>query len=143
MTYKHLIIIERLKLEDRLSQGHSQTQISSALGFRDATYYRELPRCPKGRYNAFQAQEHYETQKSKSGAKSKLTETTKWLFEHLIINETLSPEQVSGRSDIAFKTIYNWIHKRKLSVPKSALRRKGKPLKSKETRGKIKSGKSI
>ena len=70
------------------------------------------------------------------------------------LNKTWSPEQIVGRlrleykddksMKIGFKTIYRWIYKNiiiKGDVKK--LRRKGKSLKSKETRGKFNIGKSI
>ena len=36
-----------------------------------------------------------------------------------------------------FKTIYNWIHNKRLSVDEKVLRRKGKPFRTMETRGKF------
>ncbi len=58
----------------------------------------------------------------------------------------LLPEQVSNTlsgSKISFKTIYVWIYKGYLNVELNNLRRKGKSLKSRETRGKFNIGKSI
>ena len=78
------------------------------------------------------------------------------LIEYIedVLNKTWSPEQIAGRlrleskddksMKIGFKTIYRWIYKNiiaKGDVKK--LRRKGKSLKSKETRGKFNIGKSI
>ena len=70
------------------------------------------------------------------------------------LKKTWSPEQIAGRlrleykddksMKIVFKTIYRWIYKNivvKGDVNK--LRRKGKSLKPKETRGKFNIGKSI
>ena len=70
------------------------------------------------------------------------------------LNKTWSPEQIAGRlrleskddksMKIGFKTIYRWIYKNiivKGNINK--LRRKGKSLKPKETRGKFNIGKSI
>ena len=67
------------------------------------------------------------------------------------LNAHWSPEQISGRIElesnkqvISFSTIYSWLYKgilKQCSV--KLLRRKGKSLKPKETRGKFNIGKTI
>ncbi|HHX69708.1 MAG TPA: IS30 family transposase, partial [Gallicola sp.] len=63
-----------------------------------------------------------------------------------ILNKSWSPEQIVGRDlkgIISFKTFYNWIYSKVLSVDLKVLRRKGNSRKTKETRGKFNIGKSI
>ncbi len=71
-----------------------------------------------------------------------------------VLNKTWSPEQITGRlrldyhndkfMKIGFKTIYIWIYKNIIAKGNvNKLRRKGKSLNPKETRGKFNIGKRI
>ncbi|WP_317316042.1 IS30 family transposase [Peptostreptococcus russellii] len=144
MSYKHLTIKERNKIEVLSEEGYSSRKISKILGYHHSTIARELNRC-KDKYKAEKAQENKEKLNSKKGRPLKIT---KELEEKIIskLEEKWSPEQIVGRllkGSLSFKTIYNWIYKDVIKFDISKLRRKGKSRKPQENRGKFNIGKSI
>ena len=59
MSYYHLTIKERLKIETYVELGLNLSQIATKLGVHRSTISRELKRCPK-QYSAERAQKSYE-----------------------------------------------------------------------------------
>ena len=144
MSYKHITIYERNKIEVLNKEGYSARRIAETLGYHHSSISRELQRC-EGNYSADKAEEDY---KIKSKAKGRKTKLTGYLKEHIEdkLEETWSPEQIVGRDlkgIISFKTIYNWLYNGLLKTSLDVLRRKGKSRKPKDTRGKFNIGKSI
>ena len=155
MNYKHITINERCCIANFLDLGWSIRKIAKHLNRNASTISREIRRnSVNGKYLAHIANEIYLNNRMNCGSKGKSSNCK--LIEYIEngLNKTWSPEQIAGRlrleykddksMKIGFKTIYRWIYKNiiaKGDVKK--LRRKGKSLKSKETRGKFNIGKSI
>ena len=113
MSYSHLTITDRIKIETYLELGLKPYQIASKLGVHKSTISRELRRCQNG-YSAVLAQEEYDRRAKQKGRKSCLTPKLKKEIENGL-KSSWSPEQISGRYQleqkpmVAFKTIYNWL----------------------------------
>ena len=144
MSYKHITINERNKIEVLNNEGYSARKIAKVLGFHHSTISRELARCDK-KYKANYSQIDYIRKSRLKGRKIKLSDYLKQTIEKNL-NKTWSPEQIVGRelsNKLSFKTIYNWIYRGLIDVPISILRRKGRSRKPKDNRGKFNIGKSI
>ena len=139
MSYSHLTITDRIKIETYLELGLKPCQIASKLGVHKSTISRELRRCQNS-YSAALAQEQYEHRAKQKGRKSCLTPKLKKEIENGL-KSSWSPEQIWGRYQleqkpmVAFKTIYNWLYAGLIDLDLSVLRRKGKTRQPKETRG--------
>ena len=72
MSYSHLTIADRIKIETYLELGLKPCQIASKLGVHKFTISRELKRCQNG-YSAALAQEQYDHKAKQKGRKSRLT----------------------------------------------------------------------
>ena len=72
MSYSHLTITDRIKIESYLDLGLKPCQIASKLGVHKSTISRELRRCQNG-YSAALAQEQYDHRAKQKGRKSRLT----------------------------------------------------------------------
>lgn len=112
MSYTHLSIIERSKLEILHQQGKSTRAIAKELGRHHATISRELSRnATEHRYCAENSQESYVKRRKASvpGGKWNL-ELASSIEEKL--QATWSPEQIverlrlEGQAMVCFKTIY-------------------------------------
>ena len=147
MSYSHLTITDRIKIETYLDLGLKPCQIASKLGVHKSTISRELRRCQNG-YSAVLAQEQYDHRAKQKGRKSRLTPKLKKEIEDGL-KSSWSPEQICGRYQleqkpmVAFKTIYNWLYAGLIDLDLSVLRRKGKTRQPKETRGTFRIGTSI
>lgn len=145
MSYKHLTIEERLKIEVLNDEGYKVSRIAEIIGCHRSTIYRELKRCQINDYRAQHAQEDAST---KSLSKGRHPKYTAYLLEDIRekLELTWSPEQIVGREyqgRLSFKTIYNWIYKGILPVSLNVLRQKGKRRTPQEMRGKFNIGASI
>lgn len=150
MSYTHLSIIERSKLEILHRQGKSTRAIAKELGRHHSTIGRELRRNTVDHlYGVENAQEGYVQRRkaSVSGGKWNL-ELASRIEDKL--HATWSPEQIvermrqEGQSMVCFKTIYRWLYTGRLVKGMLAiLRHKGKRQKPAETRGKFAVGKPI
>ena len=147
MSYSHLTITDRIKIETYLDLGLKSCQIASKLDFHKSTISRELRRCQNG-YYAVLAQEQYDHRAKQKGRKSCLTPKLKKEIEKGL-KASWSPEQICGRYQleqkpmVAFKTIYNWLYAGLIDLDLRVLRRKGKSRWPKETRGTFRIGTSI
>lgn len=147
MSYHHLTITERIKIETYLELGLKPYQMAKKLGVHKSTISRELKRC-QGSYSADLAQEHYDQMAKQKGRKSCLTpELKEEITKHL--KDSWSPEQICGRYQleakpmVSFKTIYNWLYSGVIALDLGVLRRKGKSRQARETRGKFTIGTPI
>ena len=144
MSYKHLTLNARNKIEVLSKEGYSSRRIAKILGFHHSTISRELKRCDN-KYEAVDAQKDKIEKSSSKGRKPKFDDNiTKCISEKL--NKKWSPEQIANtvcKDIVCFKTIYNWIYSGIIDFDISKLRRKGKSRKVKETRGRFNIGKSI
>lgn len=147
MSYSHLTIKERLKIETYLELGLKPSQIAGKLVVHKSTISRELKRCPAA-YSADLAQKHVDQKAKQKGRKSCLTPELKAEIEQGL-RASWSPEQIYGRYRleekpmVAFKTIYNWLYAGLIHLDLSVLRRKGKSRQPRETRGKFRIGTPI
>ena len=144
MSYKHLPLKEKNKIEVLNKEGYSSRRIAKILGCHHATIAGELNPCN----NAYKAHPAEEDKKHKSSLKGRKNKSTKEIL--CAIKEKLhlkwSPEQLTGtlsKGKFAFKTICNWIYSGIIDFDRSTLRRKGKSRKNKETRGRFHIGTSI
>ena len=144
MSYKHLTINDRNKIEVLQQEGVSLRRIEKILGFHHSTISRELKRC-RNQYEAIYAQKHKIKKSSFKGRKPKADDKlTKSIAEKL--NKKCFPEQIANticKDVICFKTIYNWIYSGVIDFDVPKLIRKGKSRKAKETRGRFNIGNPI
>ena len=114
MSYSHLTITDRIKIETYLELGLKPCQIANKLGVHKSTISRELRRCQNG-YSAALAQEEYDRRAKQKGRKSRLTPKLKKEIEDGL-KSSQSPEQMCDRYQleqkpmVTFKTIYNWLY---------------------------------
>lgn len=124
MSYPHLTISERSKIETYLELGYSIRAIAKRIHRSSSTISRELRRhlnC-----TVEEAQIRYQENKSNCGAKLKLTVEIKDVVQEKL-GETWSPKQIVGRlyaGKLSFKSIYRWIYNGLLEVPVTVLRQK-------------------
>ena len=130
MSYSHLTITDRIKIETYLDLGLKPCQIASKLGVHKSTISRELSRCKNG-YSAALAQEQSDHRAKQKGRKSCLTPKLKKEIENGL-KSSWSPEQIYNpyqliqKPIVAFKTIYNWLNAGLIDLDLRVLRRKGK-----------------
>ncbi len=106
MSYSHLTISERVKIETLLELGYSIRKIAYQLNRQPSTISRELKR--NAECTAEEAQARYQANKSNCGAKSKCTPELKEAVQEKL-RDTWSTEQIVGRlyqGKLSFKTIY-------------------------------------
>ncbi|MBT2281944.1 IS30 family transposase [Paenibacillus polymyxa] len=150
MSYTHLSIIERSKLEILHQQGKSSRAIAKELGRHPSTICRELARTASSEaYKAEQAQHAYQERRQASVPSGKWSDTLAISLEEKLV-ATWSPEQITerfradGLPVVSFKTIYRWIYAGRLvQGTLQVLRHKGKCQKPAETRGKFAIGRTI
>lgn len=143
MSYCHLTISERSKIEILQGFGYSCRAIARHLNRSHTTISREVKRLKE--WSAEKAQRHAAAQKKKCGARSKCTDKLRNVIEKKL-KATWSPEQIVGslfHGKLAFKTIYRWLYAGKLRVTFQVLRQKGKRQAPRETRGRFNVGTSI
>lgn len=144
MSYKHLTLNDRNKIEVLSKEGYSSRRIAKILGFHHSTISREWKRCDND-YEAIYAEKDKIEKSSSKGRKAKADNNIiKSISEKL--HKKWSPEQIAYtvcKDIVCFKTIYNWIYSGIIDFDISKLRRKGKSRKVKETRGRFNIGKSI
>lgn len=149
MSYSHLSIVERSKLEILHQQGKSTRAIAKELGRHHATIGRELRRnAGLEPYRAERSQEDYTQRRKRSIPAGKWTPEQAAIIEEKL-QATWSPEQIvhrlrqEGLPMVCFKTIYRWLYTGRLVKGElTVLRHKGKRQKPAETRGKFTVGKT-
>ncbi|MDQ0724975.1 IS30 family transposase [Paenibacillus sp. W4I10] len=150
MSYSHLSIIERSKLEILHKQGQSSRAIAKELGRHPSTIYRELERTVSLQpYQAEHAQSAYQERRKASVSPGKWSKAIANSLEEKL-QATWSPEQITerfriqGLPSVSFKTIYRWLYAGHLvGGTLQVLRHKGKRQRPTETRGKFAIGRSI
>ncbi|MCM3131119.1 IS30 family transposase (plasmid) [Paenibacillus urinalis] len=150
MSYSHLTIIERSKLEALKQLGMSARAIARELDRHHSTISRELKRNQSSDgYQAVASDERYQCLRQTQSSRGKWTETLGEEIEKRL-HETWSPEQISmsyalkDKPMVSFKTIYRWLYKGRLArTTVQQLRHKGKRQKPQERRGRFLVGTSI
>lgn len=155
MNYKHITIHERCCIANFLNLGWSLRKIAKHLDRNVSTISREIKRNSyNGTYLAHKASENYVNNRLNCRPKGKVSNSTLVEYIETNLDKAWSPEQIAGRlrldypnnksMRVSFKTIYRWIYQKLIAKGNvNKLRRKGKSLKPKETRGKFNIGKSI
>ena len=92
MSYSHLTITDRIKIETYLDLGLKSCQIASKLGVHKSTILRELIQCQNG-YSAVLAQKQNNHRAKQKGRKSCLTPKLKKEIENCL-KSSWSPEQI-------------------------------------------------
>lgn len=152
MSYHHLSINERTKIETLFQLGFSARAIGKHIQRHHSTVSRELNRLNSlsNEYGAADAQLNYEHKRLQSKPKGKFTKSRAHYLTQTLA-ATWSPEQIEGRLKatqpshaVSFKTIYRWIYEGKLVQGNTIfLRHKGKRRKPRENRGRFNVGLSI
>jgi IS30 family transposase len=150
MSYSHLSIVERSKLEILHQQGWSARAIAREIKRHHSTVSREIRRNQmEGIYTADSSEQAYEHRREASTPVGKWTRSLAREVEEKL-QQTWSPEQISqrfkrdGQPMVSFKTIYRWIYAGRIAQAHlSVLRHKGKRHKPVEKRGRFLVGKSI
>lgn len=107
MSYCHLTIAERSKIEVLKGLGYSCRAIARHLNRSHATISRDVKRLNE--WSAEKAQRHATAQKKECGVRSKCTDELPNIIEEKL-TATWSPEQIVGslfQGKLAFKTIYH------------------------------------
>ena len=117
MSYNHLTIPERAKIDTYLDLGYSIRRIAVRLNRSPSIIARELRR----HTNCSVEEEHarYHANKSNFVEKLKLSTRLKKVVQEKL-SDTWSPEQIVGRlyqGILSFKSIYRWIYTGLLEVP--------------------------
>ncbi|WDH80756.1 IS30 family transposase [Paenibacillus urinalis] len=150
MSYSHLTIIERSKLEALSQIGLSARAIARELDRHHSTISRELKRNHRLEgYQAVDSNERYQRLRHARSSRGKWTEVLGEEIERRL-QETWSPEQISmsyvqkDMPMVSFKTIYRWLYEGRLTrTTVQQLRHKGKRQKPQEKRGRFLVGTSI
>lgn len=115
MSYTHLTIEARIRIEVFISLGWSTRQIAKALNIHHATVAREIKRATvDGRYNSAKAHDSAVTRRLPSARKC-IWDTGLNYFIAMRLVLTWSPEMIAGRAKrdkfqcVSAKTIYNWL----------------------------------
>ena len=124
MSYKHLTIEDRSKIEVLYHEGYTASQITEAVGRHRSTIYREFKRVKSDSYDAQLAQDNATDHKSLKGRRPKHTPE---LIQDIQtkIELTWSPEQIVGRcyqNRLSFKTSYNRIYQGIIEVTLNCFR---------------------
>ncbi|PTE68238.1 IS30 family transposase [Staphylococcus devriesei] len=147
MSYNHLTLTERARIEVLLQENYSLRSIARKLNRAVSTISRKVNRNHSNQsYQAESAQKNYERKRHHCGRPSLFTSELGSIIKYYLKCHW-SPEQIVGRlfqNQISFKTIYRWINLNILDFEiTSYLRQKGKRQRPKETRGKFNIGRLI
>ena len=130
MSYHHLSICERAKIEELNKLGFSSRTIAKRIDRHHSSIARELKRSgATSLYKAETARSDYEAKRKKSRPRGRWSKELGELLKEKI-NATWSPEQIANTATfgkLSFKTICRWIYQGKIDgIAKTNLRRKGK-----------------
>lgn len=130
MSYNHLTIKDRIRIEIFSLFGFSTRFIAKILSRHHSTIARELSRNKsKGFYHAETAQSLYAKRRMSNFPKGKFSDAIARIISDKI-SEKWSPEQIVHtvlNETVSFKTIYKWIYQGKIpNVSEKDLRHKGK-----------------
>ncbi|MGN1396724.1 MAG: transposase, partial [Streptococcus gallolyticus] len=106
MSYHHITITERIKIETYLELGLKPIQIARKLGVHKSTLSRELKRC-NGVYTAQSAQKHYERLAKQKGRKSSCSPEVRQEIQECL-QSSWSPEQICGRYQLENKPMVSF-----------------------------------
>ncbi|WRQ24715.1 IS30 family transposase [Limosilactobacillus fermentum] len=116
-----LTLSDRTVIQTLLKVGYSQKQIAEEVGVAPSTINYELTRCPKGYYDADQAQEDCEKKLTHRGRKTLLTEHLREFVRGIILEQRWSFEVIAHILQMSFKTLYNWLDKGWLDIKREVL----------------------
>lgn len=128
MSYSHITICERGKIEELNKLGFTSREIGIRLGRHHSSIAREIRRKPTC-YCAETAHADYAIKRKNSKPHGKWSEEISDLLKEKL-KATWSPEQIANTvifGKLSFKTIYHWLYSGKIEgVTPMDLRRKGK-----------------
>ena len=116
-----MTLSDRTVIQTLLKVGYSQKQIAKEVGVAPSTINYELKRCPKGYYDADQAQEDCEKKLTRRGRKTLLTENLREFVRGIILEQRWSFEVIAHILQMPFKTLYNWLDKGWLDIKREVL----------------------
>ena len=106
MSYHHLTITERIKIETYLELSLKPIQIARKLGVPKSTLSREL-RCCNDTYSAQAAQTHNEQLAKQKGRKASWTPELKQEIEERL-QSSWSPEQICSRYQLENRSMVSF-----------------------------------
>ncbi|EOB7191592.1 TPA: IS30 family transposase, partial [Staphylococcus aureus] len=113
MSYNHLTLTERARIEVLRQENYSLRSIARKLKRSVSTISREISRNNLNQsYQAETAQKNYETKRKLCGRPTRFTPELGNIIKYYLKCHW-SPEQIVGRllqNQICFKTIYRWIN---------------------------------
>ncbi|HAR4703794.1 TPA: IS30 family transposase, partial [Staphylococcus aureus] len=113
MSYNHLTLTERARIEVLRQENYSLRSIARKLKRSVSTISREISRNNLNQsYQAKTAQKNYETKRKLCGRPTRFTPELGNIIKYYLKCHW-SPEQIVGRllqNQICFKTIYRWIN---------------------------------
>lgn len=141
MSYHHLSIFDRSRIQILHNLGFSTRQIAIQTGRHHSSIARELLRntTTNNPYLAETAHNSYKNRRVKSKPHGKYNKTTIAVIEEKL-RLTWSPEQIANTvtfGKVSFKTIYTWIYQGKFSLTEKVLRQKGCRRRPTQKRGKF------
>nr|CDL66827.1 unnamed protein product [uncultured bacterium] len=147
MSYKHLTLSERGKLEGFLTLKKGIREIALLMGRHPSTIIREIRRNSFNEsYQADKAQTISSQRVVSASTRTKLSQELLEIIEDKL-TKTWSPEQISNtvlKGLVSFKSIYRWIYEGKINSNNlGLLRHKGRKRKGVEKRGIFVHGVSI
>ena len=147
MSYHHLSMFDRARIQSLYTLGYSTRQIAIQTGRHHSSIARELVRnaTTENVYLAEDAHQSYENRRTHSKPHGKYDKAIADVIEEKL-RLTWSPEQIAQAATlgkVSFKTIYNWLYQGKFSLCEKVLRHKGSRRRPPEKRGKFAVGLSI
>ena len=110
MNYTHLSQSERYQISALLKAGHGLSEIANILRRHRSTIYREVSRNSGLRgYRPKQA-EVLASQRSERSRNAPKIGRSLWRSVSVLLNEKLSPEQISAQLEVSHETIYKHVY---------------------------------
>jgi IS30 family transposase len=110
MNYTHLSQFERYQIYALLKAGHSLSEIATILGRHRSTIYREISRNSGLKSYRPRQAEMLASQRSERSRNAPKISRSLWQSVTELLEEKLSPEQISAQLGLSHETIYKHVY---------------------------------
>ena len=110
MNYTHLSQFERYQIYALLKAGHSLSEIATILGRHRSTIYREISRNSGLKSYRPRQAEILASQRSERSRNAPKISRSLWQSVTKLLEEKLSPEQISAQLGLSHETIYKHVY---------------------------------
>ena len=110
MNYTHLSQFERYQIYALLKAGHSLSEIATILGRHRSTIYREISRNSGLKSYRPRQAEMLASQRSERSRNAPKISRSLWQSVTKLLEEKLSPEQISAQLGLSHETIYKHVY---------------------------------